>query len=163
MIMLSFYVLYMAYYEHSFCVILSSFTFKGLVMSEKHLATDMTEGNPLSLILKFTIPLLIGNIFQQFYNMCDTIIVGNFVGTGALAAVGSTGTIMFLIFSLSVGLTTGFTVLTSQRFGADDMNGTIRSVAIGSLLSGIVIALMTVIFMFVMNPLLQLMNTPADI
>ena len=56
----------------------------------------MTRGNPLPIILKFTLPLLIGNIFQQFYNMVDTIIVGRFVGADALAAVGSTGTIMFL-------------------------------------------------------------------
>ncbi|NCB32278.1 MAG: MATE family efflux transporter [Erysipelotrichia bacterium] len=123
----------------------------------------MTEGNPFSLIIKFMIPLLIGNIFQQFYNMCDTIIVGNFVGTGALAAVGSTGTIMFLIFGLSVGLTTGFTVLTSQRFGAGDINGTRKSVANSILLSCIVIVILTALCMYIMNPLLHLMNTPADI
>lgn len=132
-------------------------------MKSKQLATDMTTGKPLGLILRFTVPLLIGNIFQQFYNMCDTIIVGNFVGTGALAAVGSTGTIMFLIFGLSVGLTTGFTVLTSQKFGAGDMEGTRRSVANGILLSCIVIVGLTIICMFAMNPLLKLMNTPADI
>ena len=132
-------------------------------MKSKQLATDMTTGKPLGLILRFTVPLLIGNIFQQFYNMCDTIIVGNFVGTGALAAVGSTGTIMFLIFGLSVGLTTGFTVLTSQKFGAGDMEGTRRSVANGFLLSCIVIVGLTIICMFAMNPLLKLMNTPADI
>ena len=86
-------------------------------MSEnKSSVLNMTTGNPVSLILKFTLPLLVGNIFQQLYNMVDTIIVGNFVGTTALAAVGSTGTIMFMLFSLSVGLTSGFTVLTSQRF-----------------------------------------------
>ena len=57
---------------------------------------DMTKGKPLPVILQFTIPLVIGNIFQQLYNMADTIIVGRYVGAGALAAVGSTGTIMFL-------------------------------------------------------------------
>lgn len=61
---------------------------------------DMTQGKPLSIILKFTLPLLVGNIFQQFYNMADTIIVGRFVGANALAAVGSTGTVMFLIMAL---------------------------------------------------------------
>lgn len=64
---------------------------------------DMTQGKPLSIILKFTLPLLVGNIFQQFYNMADTIIVGRFVGANALAAVGSTGTVMFLIIGFAQG------------------------------------------------------------
>ena len=58
---------------------------------------DMTKGRPLPVLLWFTLPLIIGNMFQQLYNMADTVIVGRFVGAGALAAVGSTGTIMFLI------------------------------------------------------------------
>ena len=89
----------------------------------------MTKGSPLLVILKFTLPLIIGNIFQQLYNMADTIIVGRYVGANALAAVGSTGTIMFLIVGLAQGITAGFTVLTSQRFGAKDTNGVKRSVA----------------------------------
>ena len=78
---------------------------------------DMTVGTPWKIILNFTIPIVIGNIFQQFYSMVDTVIVGKFVGTKALAAVGSTGTIGFLILGFLMGLTAGFTVLTSQRFG----------------------------------------------
>ena len=77
---------------------------------------DMTQGKPLSIILKFTLPLLVGNIFQQFYNMADTIIVGRFVGANALAAVGSTGTVMFLIIGFAQGITAGFTILTSQIY-----------------------------------------------
>ena len=84
---------------------------------------DMTKGNPTGLLLKFIIPLVIGNVFQQLYNMVDTIIVGRFVGVQALAAVGATGTIMFLIIGFMQGLTTGFTVLTAQRFGAGDEKG----------------------------------------
>ena len=84
---------------------------------------DMTVGTPWKIILNFTIPIVIGNIFQQFYSMVDTVIVGKFVGTKALAAVGSTGTIGFLILGFLMGLTAGFTVLTSQRFGAGDMPG----------------------------------------
>ena len=80
--------------------------------------TDMTVGKPMKMILDFTIPVFIGNVFQQFYNMADAIIVGKFVGTKGLAAVGSTGTIMFLIIGFLTGLTAGFTVLTSQKFGA---------------------------------------------
>ena len=64
---------------------------------------DMTVGNPTKMILNFTIPLFIGNVFQQLYNMADTIIVGKFVGANALAAVGSTGTIMFLIIGFLQG------------------------------------------------------------
>ena len=79
---------------------------------------DMTRGNPLSVIFMFTLPLAIGNIFQQLYNMADTIIVGRFVGADALAAVGSTGTIMFLLNGFAQGITAGFSVLTAQRFGA---------------------------------------------
>ena len=72
---------------------------------------DMTVGNPTKMILDFTVPLFIGNVFQQLYNMADTIIVGKFVGANALAAVGSTGTIMFLIIGFLQGMTAGFTVL----------------------------------------------------
>ena len=75
---------------------------------------DMTVGTPWKIILNFTIPIVIGNIFQQFYSMVDTVIVGKFVGTKALAAVGSTGTIGFLILGFLMGLTAGFTVLTSH-------------------------------------------------
>ena len=65
---------------------------------------DMTEGKPLPLILRFVFPLFIGNVFQQLYNMVDTVIVGRYVGSSALAAVGSTGTIMFLITGFAQGL-----------------------------------------------------------
>ena len=84
---------------------------------------DMTKGRPLPVILKFMLPLIIGNIFQQLYNMADTIIVGRYVGADALAAVGSTGTIMFLTVGFSQGITAGFSVLTAQRFGAKDRRG----------------------------------------
>ena len=84
---------------------------------------DMTKGRPLPVILKFTIPLIIGNVFQQLYNMVDTIIVGRYVGADALAAVGSTGTIMFLLTGFSQGITAGFSILISQRSGAKDENG----------------------------------------
>ncbi|WP_394527182.1 MATE family efflux transporter [Lacrimispora sp. JR3] len=125
--------------------------------------TDMTKGNPLPIILRFTLPLLLGNIFQQLYNMVDTIVVGRFVGPGALAAVGSTGTIMFLVIGFSQGMSTGFTVLTSQRFGAGDGEGTKRSVANGTILSMFVIVFITAVSLMFMKPLLRLMNTPEDI
>ncbi len=125
--------------------------------------TDMTKGSPLPIILKFMLPLMIGNIFQQLYNMADTIIVGRFVGPDALAAVGSTGTIMFLVLGFSQGMSTGFSVLTSQRFGAGDENGTKRSVANGIILSVFIIVIMTALSLYGMKFLLRLMNTPENI
>ena len=71
---------------------------------KKDTTNDMTVGSPVSLIIKFMIPMCLGNLFQQFYNMADAVIVGKFVGNQALAAVGSTGTIMFLIFGFVVGM-----------------------------------------------------------
>lgn len=124
---------------------------------------DMTVGSPARIIFNFTVPVFIGNLFQQFYSMVDTIVVGKFVGTKALAAVGSTGTINFLIIGFLLGMTAGFTVLTSQRYGARDMDGMRKTVAMAGILSIIVSAVMTVISMVFMRPLLTLMNTPEDI
>lgn len=124
---------------------------------------DMTVGNPAKMIADFTIPVFIGNVFQQLYSMADTIIVGKFVGTKALAAVGSTGTIMFLILGFMMGLTAGFTVVTSQRFGAGDYQAMRKTVGSAAILSGIVIVLMTAGSMLGMKKLLIFMNTPEDI
>ncbi len=124
--------------------------------------TDLTQGKPLNVILKFMLPLFIGNVFQQFYNMVDTIIVGHYVGADALGAVGSTGSIMFLIYGMASGLTAGFTVLTSQRFGASDEEGVKKSVANGVLLSVIVVVVVTTVFQILMRPILTMMNTPLE-
>ncbi len=124
---------------------------------------DMTQGSPLKLITKFIIPLIIGNIFQQFYNMADTIIVGRFIGLDALAAVGATGSICFLILGFAQGLTTGFTVLTAQRFGANDLDGMRKSIANAAILAVAVTVIVTVVSMSGMDWLLQVMNTPEDI
>ena len=124
---------------------------------------NMTKGNPLPIILQFTLPLMIGNVFQQIYNAVDSMIVGRFVGANALAAVGSTGTIMFMVLGASTGLSTGFTVLTSQRFGISDEKGTRQSVANGILLSVLLIIVMTLLSLLCMKKVLALMNTPDDI
>ena len=124
---------------------------------------DMTSGSPVKMILSFTFPIFIGNVFQQFYNMADAVIVGKFVGTQALAAVGSTGTIMFLIYGFVVGMTAGFTVLTAQKFGAGDMKAMRQTVAGASILSLIVGVILTAAFMILMKPWLMAMNTPEDI
>ena len=125
--------------------------------------TDMTVGKPMKMILDFTIPVFIGNVFQQFYNMADAIIVGKFVGTKGLAAVGATGTIMFLIIGFLMGLTAGFTVLTSQKFGAGKMDEMRQSVGNAALLSVAISVIMTVGSMVGMRALLTLMHTPEDI
>ena len=132
-------------------------------MAKERLQTDMTMGSPVKIILNFTIPIFIGNMFQQFYSMADTIIVGKFVGTKALAAVGSVGTIMFLILGFLQGLTAGFSVLTAQRFGAGDMAGMRKTVGTAAVLSVGITIVMTVGSMLAMKPLLMFMHTPEDI
>lgn len=124
---------------------------------------DMTKGSTTKLIIRFIIPLIIGNVFQQFYSMVDTIIVGRYVGVKALAAVGATGTIMFLIIGFMQGLTTGFTVLTAQRFGAGDMEGLKKTVGNAAILSLIITVVMTAASLLGMDFILKIMNTPEDI
>ena len=82
---------------------------------------NMTSGNPAKLIFFFALPLIIGNIFQQFYSMADTMIVGRTIGVTALAAVGCTGSLSFFIIGFVNGFTSGLAVITAQRFGAKDM------------------------------------------
>lgn len=124
---------------------------------------DMTTGSPVKLILFFSIPLLIGNIFQQFYSMVDTIIVGKFLGVKALAAVGSTSSMSFLILGFILGLCSGFSVLISQRFGANDNEGLKEAIASSIILSIAMAIIITIISIFTSKPLLRLMNTPKDI
>ncbi len=124
---------------------------------------DMTKGSPTKLIARFIIPIIIGNLFQQLYSMADTIIVGHFVGVDALAAVGATGSITFLIIGFTQGLTTGFTVLTSQRFGAGDREGMKQSIGSAYILAMILAVFMTALSCSQMDKLLHLMHTPADI
>ncbi len=132
-------------------------------MAPRRTDTDMTKGSPMSIILKFTFTLLLGNIAQQLYNIVDTIIVGRYVNPLALAAVGSTGTIVFLVIGTSNGMVTGFAVVTSQKYGAMDSKGVKASVTNGFYLAMIVAAVLTTLSLAFMRPLLVLMNTPGDI
>ena len=127
------------------------------------MTNDMTKGSPLKIFIFFSIPLLIGNIFQQLYSMVDTIIVGRFVGVNALAAVGTTGSMFFLVNGMILGLTSGFGVLVSQKFGAKDEVGIKKAVASNIILTVISTIIITVIALFVKTPLLKLMNTPDNI
>ncbi len=124
---------------------------------------DMTKGSPFRLIMKFIIPLVIGNIFQQLYSMVDTIIVGQYVGVDALAAVGATGHINFLVIGFMQGVTTGVTIPISQRFGAGDYKGMRKSVANAAWVCVIVTIVGTLVSVVGMRPLLDIMNTPDDI
>lgn len=122
----------------------------------------MTTGSPGKMIFNFTMPIFIGNIFQQFYNMADTVIVGKFVGNAALAAVGACGTLAFLIIGFLQGVTAGFTVVTAQHYGAGNMKAMKKSVASGAVLTLIVSVILTVLSMVSMSKVLHLMNTPSD-
>lgn len=128
----------------------------------KEYVLDMTKGNETSLLLRFTLPMLVGNIFQQFYNMVDSIIVGRFVGTNALGAVGSVGSITFMFFSLCLGLGSGIGILISQYFGAgqdDYVKKIIANAIYITFGTGAIMCLCGVLFA---EPILHLMNTPAE-
>jgi len=125
--------------------------------------TDMTTGSPMKHILRFALPLLIGNLFQQLYNMVDSIVVGNFVGKNALAAVGTCGSMNFLFFSLSSGLAIGIGIIVSQYFGAKDEKN-VRSTIANSFYVLVTAALtVSIIGMLLAPQLLRLLATPDNI
>ncbi len=124
---------------------------------------DLTKGEPVKLMLKFSVPLLIGNIFQQFYNIADIIIVGRILGMKALAAVGAVSPLFFLIMFIIVGLTNGFAVITGQKFGAKDYSGVRRSVTMSTILCLGFTIIFTLFCAVFMKPLLYFMNVPAAI
>ena len=124
---------------------------------------DMTAGSPGKLIITFAIPMMLGNIFQQFYNMVDTIVVGQFLGKDALAGVGSTGAINFMIIGFCMGVCNGFSIPVAQKFGAKDESGLRRFVANSVWLSVIFAAVMTVVVCILCRQILIWMDTPANI
>lgn len=124
---------------------------------------NLTEGKPLKLILGFAVPILFGLLFQQLYNMVDTMIVGKILGSNALAAVGSTGSIMFLIIGFCMGLCSGFAIPMSQSFGAGDENALKKYIANSFWLCVIFGSVMTVSTGLLCKQILILMNTPDEI
>ena len=130
---------------------------------EKKAVFSMTEGSPSRLLLKFTIPMLIGNLFQQFYNMVDSIVVGRFVGSNALAAVGATGSLNFLFFAMSFGISAGVGVVVSQYFGADRMDMVEKSIINGLYLLAAVSFLMGFIGIATARWVLVALDTPQII
>ena len=124
---------------------------------------DLTTGSPARLIIGFSLPLLAGNLFQQFYSMADTIVVGRSIGVDALAAVGSTGAISFLVLGFVIGLTGGFSVVVAQKFGAGDEREVRRAVAMSVYLSVLLTIVLTAVSVLCTRPLLNFMQTPANI
>lgn len=124
---------------------------------------DMTVGSPAGHILRFALPLLIGNLFQQFYNMVDSLVVGNFVGANALAAVGACGSMNFLFFSLSSGLAIGIGIIVAQYFGAKDEEN-IRMTIANSIYVLSAVAIVVSVLGIIFSPaLLRLLQTPDSI
>lgn len=124
---------------------------------------DMTAGKPAKILFLFAMPMILGNVFQQLYNIVDSVVVGNFVGAEALAAVGASFPITFLFVSIAIGAGTGCSVIISQRFGAKRMS---------EVKTGITTALITIVGigivvmglgLLINSPILNLMNTPANI
>lgn len=124
---------------------------------------DMTKGSPMKLILGFSVPLLFGFLFQQFYNLVDTVIVGRFLGTNNLAAVGATGSVNFLIIGFCMGICSGFAIPVSHKFGAGDQVGVRRVVANCIWLSAAFAVVMTVLTTLLCRHILIAMKTPDDI
>ena len=124
---------------------------------------DMTTGSSLKIILLFSIPVLLGNLFQQFYNMVDTIIVGRYLGEDALAAVGSTGCIMFLVLGFATGIAQGFGVMISHAFGAKDFRLLKHYVELSLILTVIVSAILTIPTVAASRLFLVWMHTPDNI
>lgn len=124
---------------------------------------DMTRGKPLPLILAFFFPMLMGNLFQQFYNLADSIIVGRFVGVGALAAVGSTGSLNFLVIGFVLGACSGFGIPMAQYFGAGDMHNMRRCIANAVYLAAGISVVLTTAVVLSTRQVLALLGTPADI
>lgn len=124
---------------------------------------NMTEGSPVRLLIVFAIPMLIGNLFQQFYNLVDSVVVGKYVGAEALAAVGATGSVSFLFFALCNGLGSGGGIITAKQFGAGNEDEVKRTIVnsgyilfLGSLVVGLIAFLLA-------EPLLRFMSTPENI
>lgn len=124
---------------------------------------DLTKGYPAKVIMMFAIPLMFGNIFQQLYNMADSMIVSTYVGTGALAAVGATSVVSNTLIGFINGLTQGFSILIANSFGAKDMKRMRRFIAGTIVLTMVVAVFLTVVGFTCIVPILEFLNTPEDI
>jgi len=124
---------------------------------------DMTEGTPWKKIALFAVPMLLGNIAQQLYNTVDSIVVGKYIGDNALAAVGSAGPIVNLLYVLYIGIGMGASIMASQYFGAKDRENLSKTIGNCIVLTAVSVLLIMIIASFVIRPLLELLNTPDTI
>lgn len=126
-------------------------------------AQDMTQGSPVGNLVKFSVPLLIGNLAQQLYSTVDSIVVGNYVGDGALAAVGASGPILNLLLVLFMGISVGASIMVSQYYGAgerENLSETVGTTITATLLSS---AFIMVLGPLITRPVMAMLDTPADI
>lgn len=124
---------------------------------------DLTTGSPLKLIITFTFPAFLGMLFQQFYNVVDTIIVGKLLGIGPLAGVGATGSLNFMVLGFCMGICNGFAIPVAQKFGAGDQVELRKFVANSLWLVAIIALVLTVPVCVYCRPILRVMNTPEDV
>ena len=124
---------------------------------------NMLKGSPVKAVLRFSVPLMIGNFFQLFYNLADSMIVGRFVNADALAAVGVTGPINSLLIGFAMGLTTGFAIPVAAAFGAGDKAKVHKYFGNAMFLTMLMSILITVLSVSLSRPLLRLIDTPAEI
>ncbi|WP_336630345.1 MULTISPECIES: MATE family efflux transporter [unclassified Microbacterium] len=127
------------------------------------MSRTLTTGSPWRVILAFSVPLLIGNVVQQLYQFADAIVVGRHLGVDALAAVGATGSLLFLLLGFAWGMTSGFAIPTAQAFGAQDHAAVRRSVAAGTILTVATTVLLTVVAPLLSEPALVLLQTPPQL
>lgn len=127
------------------------------------MVTDMTSGNISKHLIKFAVPLVLGNLFQLTYNAADSIIVGRFVGTSALAAVGTANPIMNIVIFLIVGICMGASVLMSEYFGANDIKKFKREVSTTMIAGLVFTVIITITCVLLTEPILRLIRTPEEI
>ena len=125
--------------------------------------TDLTHGPVMKTMLRFAVPMILGDLLQQCYNIADTLIVGRFLGADALAAVGSTASINFMINGFCIGVCNGFAIPVAQKFGARDYSGLRRFVANAAWLSIAVAVILTAVVSALCMNILIWMKTPGDI
>lgn len=127
------------------------------------MAKNMTEGSPYKLILAFSLPMLVGNVFQQLYNVVDTIVVGRFVSSNALAAIGTATPAMFFSLSLFGGLGVGMSVVISQFYGAKEYDNVQKALSTGMYFTAFLTVVLTIFGLVITRPLLRLMQVPDEI
>lgn len=129
----------------------------------KNTTQDMTSGSPLKLILMFSIPMIIGNIFQQLYTIVDTMVVGKALGVGALAALGSIDTINFVCMGIVMGMTQGFGILIAQKYGEKELSTLNRIIRNSIVLSAVISIALLILIQILVNPFLVLLQVPMEI